>query len=327
MTKVRVGIVGCGWFGNFHLDNLLKIDGVEIIALVSSNSEKLKRTGEKACGARLYANYKDMFETEKQLDAVFICVPPDSHQDAEIIAAEKGIHLYIEKPIEVSLEKSYEIEAAIKKAGIINSVGYQERYNEETAKIKSFIENRKVGLVSGRWLGGIPGAPWWRRRERSGGQIVEQSTHIIDMLRYFFGEAVSVYSSGVKGLVQNVPDYNIEDCSSTIINFKSGVIATVFTACYLDELEGFSGAGLQIVCNDAVIEYDWNKEVRYTLNKSTKKILIEGGSHEKAVKTFIDAIKTGEPKFIKSTYSDAVKTFELTLAANESINSLKPVKL
>jgi len=327
LIKVKVGIIGCGWFGNFHLENLLKIDMVEIIALVSTNQEKLKKTGEKVNGARLYACHRDMFEIEKQLDAVFICVPPDSHGDAEIIAAQKGIHIYVEKPVEVSLKKAYEVEAAIKKAGIITSVGYQERYSDEIEKIKKYIENRRVGLVNGRLLGGIPGATWWRRKERSGGQIVEQSTHIFDMLRYIFGEAVSVYSSGMKGIVKNIPDYNIEDCSSTIIRFKSNVIATVFTACYLEELENYSGAGLQIFCNDSIIEYNCNKEGTYTMKNSIEKIPFNGSSHLKAVQIFIEAIKTGNPEFIKSPYSDAVKTLEITLAANESINSMNPVLL
>ncbi|HEY5583874.1 MAG TPA: Gfo/Idh/MocA family oxidoreductase [Ruminiclostridium sp.] len=327
MTKVKVGIIGCGWFGNFHLENLLKIDGVEVVALVSSNGEKLKTTGEKISGARLYTNHAEMYDKEMNLDAVFICVPPDCHGDAEILAAQKGIHLYIEKPIEVSLEKALEIEAAINKAGIISAVGYQERYNPEAAKIKAYIEGHKVGLVNGRWLGGMPGVQWWRRKERSGGQIVEQSTHIFDLIRYFFGEANSVYCSATKGLIENVEGYNIEDCSSTIVTFKSGVVATIFTACYLEELKNFNGAGLQIICNDCVIDYDWDKEVRYTNKDSIEKTIIEGKSHFKAVQTFIEAIKTGNPEFIKSTYSDSVKTFEITIAANESIKSLKPVYL
>ena len=66
-----------------------------------------------------------MYDGEKQLDAVFVCVPPDSHQDAEILAAQKGIHIYVEKPIALSMEKAYEVEDAVNKAGIITAVGFQ----------------------------------------------------------------------------------------------------------------------------------------------------------------------------------------------------------
>ncbi|MBC7960030.1 MAG: Gfo/Idh/MocA family oxidoreductase [Vallitaleaceae bacterium] len=327
MNNIKVGIIGCGWFGNFHTDNLLKMERVEVVAFASSNSEKLKAIGEKVKGSRLYSSHKEMFEKEPHLDAVFICVPPDCHGDVEILAARKGIHLYVEKPIEVSLEKAHEIEAAINQAGIICSVGYQERYNPEVENIRIYIKDKKIGLASGRWVGGMPGVHWWRRKEKSGGQIVEQSTHIFDMLRYFFGDAQNVYSTAMKGIVENVPEYDIEDASSTTVIFKSGVIATVFTACYLQDLEAYRGAGLQIICNDAIIDYDWNKEVRYTLKSEVKKVDIEANSHFASAQTFIEAVKTGNGQSIKSTYSDSVKTFEMTMAANESIKSGKPVIL
>ena len=105
------------------------------------------------------------------------------------------------------------------------------------------------------------------------------------------------------------------------------MISTIFSACYLEELEAFNGVGLQIVCSDSVIDFDWNKEVRYTMKNSIEKYACEKSSHLKAAEIFIDAVRTRNPQFIKSTYSDALKTFEITLAANESINSLKPVYL
>ena len=57
MANVKIGMIGCGWFGNFHLVNLLKIEGVEVIAFASPNEEKLKRIAEKAPGARLYRDH------------------------------------------------------------------------------------------------------------------------------------------------------------------------------------------------------------------------------------------------------------------------------
>ena len=323
MNMIKIGLIGCGWFGNVHLDNLLKIDGVEVTALTSSNMIKLKKTGEKVPKANLYSDHKEMYEKEN-LYAVFICVPPDSHADAEILAAQKGIHMYVEKPIEVSVQKAKTIETEIKKADVISSVGYQERYNEEMNKIKTYLSNKKVGLVTGRWLGGIPGSAWWKRKERSGGQIVEQSTHLFDTLRYLFGEAESVFCLGRKGLVENIPDYNLEDYSVATISFKSGVLATVETACYLDDIKHFNGVGFRIVCEDEIIEYDWNKEFRYITNDSIRKVSVTGSSHLKAVEEFINSVRTGDSHGIKSTYSDAVKTFELTIASNESMKSQSP---
>ena len=193
--------------------------------------------------------------------------------------------------------------------------------------MKDYITGRKVGLISGRWLGGIPEADWWRKKERSGGQIVEQSIHIFDLLRYFLGEAHSVCSSAQKGLVVNTPGYNLEDCSATTVVFKSGAIATVFTGCYLEELEDFAGVGFQIICSDSIVEYDWDQEVRYIKKKGIEKVSVAESSHMRAVQMFIEAIKSGNPNLIKSPYADAVKTLAITLAANESIKSGQMVYL
>jgi myo-inositol 2-dehydrogenase/D-chiro-inositol 1-dehydrogenase len=327
VNKVKVGIIGCGWFGNFHLDNLLKMDNVHVVALASTNKIKLDNTGKKVPSANLYNSYIDMFNNEIGLEAVFICVPPYSHENIELLAAEKGIHIYVEKPIELSMQKALEVERAINTSGIIASVGYHERYSEAIENIRNYILSRETGLVTGRWLGGIPGAPWWRIKERSGGQLVEQCTHIFDLLRFFFGEAESVYSTAVKGIVKDMPNYNIEDASSTIVSFKNGVSASVLTGCYFDDGVIKDGAGIQIFCRDSVIEYDWMNEVRYISNGMVEKASASDNSHFKAASAFIEAIQTKNMKLIKSTYSDSVKTLALTLAANESMISKLPVKL
>lgn len=324
---MKVGIIGCGWFGNFHLDNLLKMDNVEIVALASSNKMKLEATGKKVKEANLYPTYIDMLGNDKSLEAIFICVPPDRHENIELLAAEKGIHIYVEKPIVLSMQKALQVELAINDAGIIASVGYHERYSHTIEDIRKYISTRQIGIVTGKWLGGIPEAPWWRRKERSGGQLVEQCTHIFDLLRYFFGEAESVYSRAVKGIVKDVPYYNIEDASSTIVIFKNGISASIITGCYFDEGVIKSGEGLQIFCKDSVIEYDWMNEVRYIIKGETKKVSAADDAHFIAASTFIHAVQTNNINLIRSTYSDSVKTLALTLATNESMLSKLPVKL
>jgi len=327
MNNIKVGIIGCGWFANVHLDNLMTFEGVEVVAIVGTNRDKLIAIGKKVPDARLYNNHGDMFTQEEQLDAVYICVPPSCHGDAELIAASKGIHLYVEKPIELSMEKALSISKAIKKAGIISCVGYQERYNPELDYIKDYIKDKKIGIVSGRWIGDMPGVHWWREKVLSGGQIVEQSTHIVDMLRFLFGEVNSVYCSAIKGLIEDVPNYSVEDGSSTTLTFNSGVIATVFTACYVEDLSEYSGVGFQIICNDAVVDYLWDNKAIYTEKNEKRTHEFVRDSHLKASQTFIEAVKTNNSELIKSSYGDACKTLEITLAANESMKTKQAVFL
>jgi myo-inositol 2-dehydrogenase / D-chiro-inositol 1-dehydrogenase len=327
MGKIKIGIIGCGWFGNFHYDNLMKIQDVEVVGIAGSNKSKLEEFGKKAKGVKLYNDYNLMIREEKELDAVIIAVPPDKHGDMEIIAANRGIHIYTEKPMALSLNKAKEIETVINKSGVISSVGFQERYNPLIENARKYISVREVGLASGRWIGGIPGADWWRRKERSGGQIVEQCIHIFDLLRNFFGEADTVYSTAMKGIVKSLPGYDIEDASTTIVTFKKGVIATILTACYIDDLKFYQGAGLQVICRDSIFEYDHGKEVRYITKDKIENLPVVESSHFNSVEAFIYAIKNNDKSIIRSPYSDAVKSLELTLAANESISTGKAINI
>lgn len=327
VDKIKIGIIGCGWFANFHLDNLLKMEHVDVIAFSGSNPEKLETIGKRVPTARLYSHHQAMYEQEKEIDGVFICIPPNRHEDAERLAAAYGIHIYVEKPIDVSYERAKETARIIQESQIINSVGYQERYNPEVDFLKKHLQIKNVGLIQGQWIGGMPQVHWWRQKKMSGGQIVEQSTHIFDMLRYLFGEVETVYSTAVKGLITDVEDYDLEDASATTLTFTSGKVATILTACYVADIMNYNGVGFQIICADEVINYRWQQDITYTQTKQSACRRFIKDMHFQSAQAFIQAIVDKDASLIKSDYNDGLKTLELTLAANRSLEKQQPVKL
>ena len=128
MTKLRVGIIGVGRMAEIsHLPILARLPQVELVALCDTSPENLDARGSEYAVQNLYSNHHDLFENEK-LDAVCIFIPPFAHTDAEIIAAQNGIHVFVEKPPALSMDKAHEICAAIQKAGVINAVGFNRRY-------------------------------------------------------------------------------------------------------------------------------------------------------------------------------------------------------
>lgn len=325
MDKVRVGIVGCGWFGNVHLDNLLKMERVQVTGLCGSSPEKRAAAAEKVPGVQTFNTAEEMFASG-HVDAAFICIPPDVHGGIELAAAERKIHLYAEKPVELDLTKARNNEKALLEAGVVTSCGYHERYNNKLNALKEYLRDHPAGMVTGQWMGGMPGARWWRRKERSGGQAVEQCTHIFDLLRYFFGEAESVYALPVTGLIQGAEDCNIEDASAAVVRFENGLTASVQTACYFAE-QAPHKIGLQIYCTDSRVEYDWMKELRYMTKDRTELIAAREESHFAAARAFIEAVLTGDTSGVRSSYGDGVKSLALTLAVNESMRTGLPVIL
>nr|MBQ4320432.1 hypothetical protein [Clostridia bacterium] len=199
-----------------------------------------------------------------------------------------------------------------------------------TERMKDYIKDKEVGLVTGAWVGGIPKVWWWRQMETSGGQIVEQNIHIYDMARYLFGEPVSVYCAAGKGIVDpeeyGVPGYNVDDYSSAVIKFESGVIATIFTACYTVQGGGMQ-SGMNIYCKDATVEYRLRSGVRIRDAEGAEEFPRQVDQGVIEDRTFIDAVKSGDGSAVRSPYADALKTLRLCLAANESIATGKEIKL
>ncbi|RKY60938.1 MAG: gfo/Idh/MocA family oxidoreductase, partial [Candidatus Latescibacterota bacterium] len=175
---VRVGFIGVGGIARHHLGKLAGMEDVEFVAFCDVDEERAKWAASQY-GGKAYTDYKEMYERE-DLDAVFICLPPFAHTDQELLAAERGIALFVEKPLGLSAEKAEEVASVVRERGVISSVGYHFRYMEATDRAREFMEGREVGFALGYWIGGMPGVSWWRRMEGSGGQVVEQTTHIFD---------------------------------------------------------------------------------------------------------------------------------------------------
>jgi len=319
---VKVGFIGAGGIARYHAEHLAKIKEARIVAFCDLSKERAEKMA-REFGASSYTDHRRMLEKE-ELDAVYICIPPFAHQDQEILAAEKGINIFVEKPIALTLKKAEQIEAKVLENKVITSVGYQQRYLDIADRLRLILKGKRVGAFFGYWMGTMPLVSWWRRKEESGGQIIEQTTHIFDMARYLFGEVEKVFAISRTGLMSEVKDYNVEDASSVSLYFKDGLIGTISSACFLSC--GFK-VGMDIYLKDMVIEYRWGRSLKIIEEKRTEKVLAGNDPGFLEDQVFIEAVRTADPSRIRSDYSDALKTLKLTLAADESLRTGKVVKV
>lgn len=322
MDKVKLAMVGCGGIGNWHLGRLKTYEDVEFVGFNDIIPERADKMVAATGQGKRYDNYLAMLDEGKP-DALYICVPPAEHGFIEFEAIKRGIHLLVQKPISTSLKLAQEISDAITKAGIITSVGFQDRYLDIVENLKEYIKGRDIGLISGAWVGGIPGVPWWRTRATSGGQIVEQNIHLFDMLRYLIGEPATVYTAAGKGIVKPGPElegYDVEDYSSAVVTFKNGMIANLFTGDYLKAGGGVRN-GLCFYASDCTVEYDLRHKVKATGMNINEEVFTKVDQGIALDRTFIEAVKSGDASAIRSPYADAVKTLAFTLACNTSIDN------
>ena len=315
---INVGFVGAGGRARAHMKALGAMDDVKIVAICDV-AEETAQTVAGELGASSYTDHHAMLDGE-DLDALYVSVPTFAHTDAEILAAGKGIHLFLEKPVAPSMDKALEILEAIEKAGVLSSVGYQVRYSGYVQQARAFFKDRDVGMVvSGRW-GGLPPTLWWRVMAQSGGQLVEQTTHQVDLLRYVLGEVDEVHAYYAQRTMDDVPNLDIPDVYTLNMKFASGAIGSLTSTCSLRE--GGGGGTTDFIM----------KNMRAEMGRDGLKISPEGAADPGSVpddagdidEVFIDAIRRGDGSKVLSDFEDGVRTLDITLAANKSAETGKP---
>ena len=227
--KLRIGLVGSGWYGMVIAKAALKVGGVEIVAvcdvdsdhLNSSASELEKLQGTKPKTFRYYMDLLDM----KGVEALLIGTPPHWHALIFIAACEKGLDIYCEKPLSYDIQEGLAMINAAEKAGNIIQIGFQRRQSMAFRKTKELIDSGRIGNVHQinaqiyynpelkdttkqpppasldweEWCGPAPrldycpniGHMAWRlEKEYGNGHLVDWGIHHIDIIRQIMGEGM-----------------------------------------------------------------------------------------------------------------------------------------
>jgi predicted dehydrogenase len=235
MTVLRTGLIGCGGFAKRHIANLVTLpDKFQLVAFCDTVRDNAAQYNEKyAAGkASIFTDYHDLYQ-QVPLDLILICLPPYCHADEVDMAVKQGVNIFIEKPIALTSEHAWRMVNAVEKAGLKSQVGFMFRFGTAIERLKTMIADGtagSVGLMSTRYFCNSLHAPWWRMRDKSGGQIVEQVIHMVDLMRYLMGDPVTVFSIQNNLFHQEVENYSIEDTSGTVVEFRSGGIGVIYAS-------------------------------------------------------------------------------------------------
>ncbi|MFR3483082.1 MAG: Gfo/Idh/MocA family protein [Clostridia bacterium] len=343
----KLAIIGCGGIGRYHLDHFLQFRDIELAGFCDIILERAEVFAKAAGSGQGFTDYKEMYDAV-QPDMVFICIPPYAHGDIEFETIRRRIPFFVEKPVALSLDLAHEIRQRIQEAGLITASGFQCRYSNLVEPTVEFIQDHEIVFIDCVRVGGIPGTEWWKKRALSGGQIVEQTIHQFDIIRYVFGEPDTVFTMGTKGYVTDVDGYDTEDLTTTVVRFQNGALAAISTGCYasagasadskvtfgardsradlyiLDKLRVFEEKQAAVEDSSLVVKGDGAMNGKGTTDTVYRQ---EGDSGLLCDRTFIDAVLSGDPSKIRSPYEDAVRSLAFTLACNESLDTGLPVKV
>lgn len=322
---LQIGIIGTGGIAKAHLEGLVKMDGVKIAGFCDVVLERAAAAAEKH-GGKSYESAAMMLD-DLQLDAVWICLPPFAHGDAERQALSHRIPFFVEKPVGLDAGVCREIAAEVEKTGLLTGVGYMNRYRRSVQRGRECLREDPPVLGYGGWIGGSPrGDSWWTTKSQSGGQLVEQTTHTVDLARYLCGDAEEVFAHATREFNKDIPGYDIEDASMVNIRFKAGAVVTLMSSC---ACQAGGGVFLNVLGKTTCLKYTgWEHSLTIERpNQEPEKIAGEADIFAVEDAGFLEAVRTRNHAGVLCSYPDGWKTAELALAANESMETGKAVRL
>jgi predicted dehydrogenase len=332
MKRLHTAILGCGGFANRHAQNLIALsEEIELTAFCDHHDYNAREFAEKYTKgkARIFTDPREMFE-KADLDLLVICLPPFAHTDEVELAAQHGVHILIEKPIALSSEHAWRMVEAAESAQIKTQVGFMFRFGAAIERLKELITSGEIGpagLMSARYFCNSLHADWWRDRSKSGGQLVEQVIHMVDLMRYLMGDAVSVYSRQENLFHRDVPDYTVEDVSATVFGFQGGAIGVIYAtngAIPGKWINDYRFVAQKLTAefnnaNNALLHFTAETPVRTEIIQSEKNI------HLGELQDLLTAIRTDGQT--RTPLREGAKSLDMALAATRSAETRREITL
>jgi UDP-N-acetyl-2-amino-2-deoxyglucuronate dehydrogenase len=310
----KIGILGSGNISDTHARAALGVPGVEIVAVQGRTLPKATQLAERY-GGRAFEDL-NQFLDHRPMDAVLIGSPSGLHAQHGIAAAERGFHVLVEKPLDITVERSDALIAAVQRAGVTLGVFFQDRLKPDVVQMKAIVSDGVLGrplLASGRVKWYRPpeyyGGSRWRGTHAldGGGALINQAIHTIDLLLYVLGPIARVDArAGTK-----FHKIEVEDTVVATLEFENGALG-VFEAStavfpgYARRVEITGSNGTVILEHDAIVNVDLvpgaDPESRYarapaapgaSAANAASPIVADATPHQRIVDDFVRAIRTG----------------------------------
>jgi predicted dehydrogenase len=228
VQRLRVGLLGCGGIGARHATaaGVLK-DEMQLVACCGRSENKVREFALRF-GAEPFTDLRRMLDS--QIDLLIVALPPFAHTGQVEQAVVAGTHVLVEKPIALDMTRARSMVDAAAKAGVVAACGFMYRFGAAVKRwdrAASDGESGRVGLFTGQFHCNALHSDWWRERAKSGGQMVEQLIHIVDLARHHLGEPQSVYARTVNFFHRDVAGYDSDDVSAIVLGYADGRVAVL----------------------------------------------------------------------------------------------------
>ncbi|OUU44690.1 MAG: dehydrogenase [Verrucomicrobia bacterium TMED56] len=287
LNKIKVSFLGSGNYAASVLIPSFKATGVELNSVASHNGVSGVHVGSKY-GFSETTTDSDRLLSDKTTDAVVIATRHNTHADFVIKALKTQKHVFVEKPLCLTLEELNKIESTYSPSKIL-MVGFNRRFAPQVQKIKMLLENIKgpKTMIMTVNAGKISNDHWIQDSKIGGGRIIGEACHFIDLLRFLVGKTITNYK------IQFM-DSSTKDTADIQLRFKDGSVATIHY--YANGSKSFPKERLEVFAQGGILQLDnYQKLVGFGWNGFKKMNLWQQDKGQKAcVKAFIYSISKGD---------------------------------
>ncbi len=327
-SKMNVALVGCGVIAPNHINALLSLDSVKIVALCDIDTKKAYALAESfsISDVKIYSDYYKMLCEEKDLTSIHIATPHYLHADMAIEALRLDINVFLEKPMCISNEDIERLKEAESASAASLCVCFQNRFTN------AVIEAKRITDADGGARNGYMTVIWkrdeayyrsaeWRGRysTEGGGVMINQAIHSLDLLTYFLGKPLSVTATKSNRHLKNIIE--VEDTCEGYITFEGGGRALFYATT---AAPSFDTTGIFLESENHRIEIKLPRlcvdgaDITFEDDSAFIGKRCYGNGHARLIKLYYEAIESNSRMPV--TISDAEYATRIINAAYKSDN-------
>lgn len=340
MKQINVGIIGTGWCGGIRAESCAANPLVDQLHIAETNPERLAEMKEMHSPVTATQNYRELLENP-DIDTIIISATPEtSHYPMTKESLNAGKHVFLEKPLALTLTEADELVALAKAKNLKFTIGYSQRFNTKYAYVKKSIENGTIGdpvnIMISRHISRNLGSKIGGRIKLSPAAM--EATHDIDFALWCLEPAkpIRVYSQWVNKVMH--PTHGVQDSQWIMVTMDDGTVITIGAGWILPPAyPNFSQTAIEVVGSKAALFIDdshkdtmlttMDKGIMFPMSTMPGERVdhVFAGPMEAETNHFVDAVAFDKPVLV--TPEQARNAMELYVAADLSAERNEPVTL
>lgn len=323
---VRVGLISLAHMHGISYANALKsIPYAELVGIYDRDGQRRDKYA-KEFGVKSFSDLESLL---KEVDAVIICSENSLHAEYTIKSAQAGKHVLCEKPLASNLADAEKMVEVCKENNVILQTAFPIRFSTPVVRAKEIIDSGAIGeilAIAGTNHGKMPPGWFLDKELAGGGAVFDHTVHVVDIMRWYLNSEVAQVYAEVDTLLHDV---DIDDAGMLTMEFENGVIATL-DPCWSrpKTFPTWGDVTMKIVGTKGTLAVDafaQTGEVFSDVVGHSQYNFWGDDADQAMVKDFIDCIVEKRPP--RASGVDGMRATEVALAAYESANQVKPVKL